>query len=76
MKKYNLTFSATCPPEKRRLFEQEIQNGYTVQIFGHTAILEGRRKTEEDFRRIDHLIRDFPDHRIIVKEVKEDGEKV
>ena len=75
MKKYNITISAVCPPEKRWEWEQEIHNGYTLTVLGHTVKLEGRNRTEEDFDRLQPLIREFTDHHVHVEEAKPDAKE-
>lgn len=72
MKKYNVTISAVCDRNQRYLWEQEIHNGYVISFLGSTAMLEGFSKTEEELRKVDYLVRRFPDHHIIVKEVYND----
>ena len=75
MKKYNFTVSAACPPEMRWKWVQELHNKYILTFSDRWVMLEGIDRTEEDFAKIQYLIREFPDHHITVKEVENNGEE-
>ena len=70
MKLWDITITATCPPEEHWRWEQERDNGYTVDALHYTVRLEGHKRQIEDLLKLEALAIACPDHHIVLKEAK------
>lgn len=64
---YYIKVIVPCEEEKIALIRDIARGEYTFSYYGGNAILEGRRKRQEDIEDLESLLCRFPDHEIILK---------
>ena len=70
---YDVTIVAVCPENKRPLWEKKKFDGYDVTFNDEEVCLIGHAKTQEELKKLDHLVWSFPDHHIRLKKITEES---